>query len=118
MPVTTVRWVFLMPLLLLWGSEALAADVYGRVWVAAGKNNTPLAHASVFVACNDSEQSGTTDGSGNYRIPASGNGNCWIRVTAGSGKNSNRIRVLVSSSGTRADLELTESGDRWSVTLR
>jgi hypothetical protein len=39
-------------------------------------------------------------------------------VTSSSGKSSNRIRVLVSSSGTRADLELTDSGDRWSVTLR
>jgi hypothetical protein len=92
--------------------------VYGRVWVAGGNHNTPMADAMVFVSCSDSEQSATTDRTGAYRIAASGGGSCWIRVTSSSGKSSNRIRVLVSSSGTRADLELTDSGDRWSVTLR
>jgi hypothetical protein len=114
----TTRHVWLLAALFLWADTAWAGDVYGRVWVAGGNGNTPLANATVFVSCNDAEQAGATDASGAYRISASGAGNCWIRVTSNSGKSSNRIRLLVSSSGARADLELSDIGDRWSVTLR
>lgn len=87
--------------LLLISTQAFAGQISGTI----RSGNKALSGAKVVIECGSKSGSGTTDGSGRYRIFVSAKGSCTLSLPAQGAS----ARVFSSSQPTRHDFVLNGS---------
>lgn len=108
---STGKVLGLATLLAALASSAVAADIYGRAWVApSGAAATP---GTVLANCGGGKYSVSVDQYGRYSIAGvPRKANCSLRVKYKGVATSNGIDVYTGAARNGANLELRRSGNR------